>query len=313
MQETFDAHGAVLLTNTGLTELSQMQPFVELMLGAGMLYEGGANARETLDPYFLEVGAPATADLHYHHEMAYTGKSTRLLSFSARAALPGRAADGVARGASFLSDNVAATEELLQSDLGRQLKARGLTYWRDLTDATAYANGDNATVYNHWQLSFGTTDPIEAERRARDAGLKVQWGQDPHRNDTRYMRTSYTVSAFEYFPKLDRNLLYASIADDAQWFDSWPGLDTVPLHDRPLKLTFGDGGEFSRAQWEEFVALYDRHGFPIEWQQGDILVICNYRLAHGRPGYTVGSGEHRELGVTLGDTFDRVGDLPDKW
>jgi len=313
MRETFDAHGAVLLTNTGLTELSQMQPYVEAFIGAGAVYEGGANPREQLDPYFLEVGAPAIADLHYHHEMAYTGKSTKMLAFSARAALSGKAADGVSRGASFLSDNVAATEELMQTELGHQLQQRGLLYWRDLTDAEAYIEGPNSTVYNHWQLSFGTQDPVQAEQQARSAGLEVEWGQDPHRNHSRYMRTRYTVSAFEYCPGLDRNLLYASIADDAQWFDNWPGLDTVSLEHRPLKLTFGDGGEFTREQWEQWVALYDRHGFPIEWKQGDILVIDNYRLAHGRPGYEVLEGESRQLGVTLGQTFDRVGDLPDKW
>ena len=28
--------------------------------------------------------------------------------------------------------------------------------------------------------------------------------------------------AFEYFPRLDRNVLYASVADHGMWFDTWP-------------------------------------------------------------------------------------------
>merc|ERR1711908_200032 len=58
----------------------------------------------------------------------------------------------------------------------------------------------------------------EAQKRAEAKGLVVEWGKDG------YMKTRYTVSGFEYFPQLDRNLLYSAIADHGSWFDTWPGM-----------------------------------------------------------------------------------------
>ena len=112
---------------------------------------------------------------------------------------------------------------------------------------------------------------------------------------------------------LARNLLYSSIADDYMWFDSWMGVMDLPHWERPLKLNFGDDEVMTREEKQQFVDVFDAHGIPIYWRQGDISVICNFRTAHGRPGFKLENGEKRELGVVLGETFARVGDLPDKW
>ena len=52
--------------------------------------------------------------------------------------------------------------------------------------------------------SFMTDDRTEAERRAKEMGLLVEWGPDG------YMKTKFYASGFEYFPAGDRNLLYTS-------------------------------------------------------------------------------------------------------
>jgi hypothetical protein len=125
--------------------------------------------------------------------------------------------------------------------------------------------------------------------------------------------TRYYVSAFEYFPQLDRNLLYSSIADDGMWFDSWPKVMHLSYEQRPLKLTFGDDSEMSWDEKRQFVNIYDRFGTRVDWRVGDVVVFCNYRYAHGRPGIHLDEGEERELGVLIGEPFIRIGDLPDKW
>jgi hypothetical protein len=152
-----------------------------------------------------------------------------------------------------------------------------------------------------------TDDPDEAIAMARSRGLEAEWGPN------RLLKTRYYVSAFEYFPQLDRNLLYSSVADDGMWFDSWPKVMHLPYEERPLKLTFGDDTEMTREEKQLFVDVYDRFGIPIPWKAGDIAVVCNYRFAHGRPGIHLEDGEERELGVVIGESFERIGDLPDKW
>ena len=107
------------------------------MSGESSDYTGGGNERHRLEPYFYETGAPQAANLQYHHEMTYIGKSIKSISFSTIDALN----DGL-RGATYLSDAEGMTVELMKTDLGQKLKDKGLCYWRNLTDAEGTYNSD---------------------------------------------------------------------------------------------------------------------------------------------------------------------------
>jgi hypothetical protein len=300
MNAVFDAVGLVHLVNTGMTDVQAMRTAAMLVMKTQVEYEGGSNPRNVLEPNVYEVGAPLSAWLHYHHEMAYIGHSTTMLGFLCKHALDGR-------GHTFVSDNLGATDAILATDLGQKLKRLGLCYHRDLTDRDAFAGRQEIGVYNHWQKSMMTDDPAEAAEFARNKGLEVEWGPD------RLLQTRYYISAFEYFQPLDRNLLYSSVADDGIWFDTWPLVQHLPLEQRPLKLTFGDGTEMTPEEKQLFIDVYDKHGIPIEWREGDVALVCNYRFAHGRPAIHLGAGEKRELGVLIGSSYERVGDLEGKW
>ena len=300
MKQRFHDIGLVYLVNTGLSDLQRMRQFARLVVEQEMVYEGGANPRDSIEPNVYEVGAPLGAWLHYHHEMAYVGSSTKMLGFLAHHTL----AD---RGWTFVSDNLKATDDILATEFGQKLKEKGLCYHRNLTDRVAFEGRQEIGVYNHWQKSMLTEDPGEAEEIAASRGLKFSWGPD------RLLKTRYYISAFEYFQPLDRNLLYSSVADHGMWFDKWPLVMHLPYEDRPLNLTFGDDTPMSREELQLFVDIYDNYGTPIKWQQGDVAIICNYRFAHGRPEIVLNDNEQRELGVIVGDSFDRVGDVDGKW
>ena len=300
MNRLFDEIGVVYLVNTRLTDLQTMRRFAKLVVENEMRYKGGANPRSDLEPNVYEVGAPLQAWLHYHHEMAYVSHSTRMLGFLCHKSVRDK-------GYTYVSDNVQATDAILETELGQKLKDLGICYHRNLTDRDHYSGTEEIGVYNHWQKSMLTEDADEAEALAKSRGLEVEWGPN------RLLKTRYYISAYEYFPQLDRNLLYSSVADDGMWFDTWPNVMHLPYEERPLKLTYGDLSEFTRKDKELFVDVYDRFGVPIQWNTGDIAIVCNYRFAHGRPGIHLAENEERELGVLIGESYERVGDLPDKW
>lgn len=308
MSETFDRTGLVLLRNTELTRLSEMSKWANHIVDFGD-YQGGANSRASQEINVYDTGAPASAHLHYHHEMAYMGKSIRNLAFCCDKATEGK-------GAMFVSDNMAATDAILATDLGQKLKEKGICYVRCLTDAKIWEGKEQGGIYNHWQTSFGVDTVEEVERLATEKGLVFDWGED------NFLKTRCYISAFEYFSKLDRNVLYSSVADDAVWFDAWPGVMDLPTFDvlqqadgyhRPLKLLYGDDTPFTQEELQTYVDVYDRNAMPINWQVGDVLVVCNYRWAHGRPAYFLEGTEERNLGVVLGKTYHRVGQLEGKW
>lgn len=306
--DMFNEVGAVQMINTGMTKMGEMEKLSKLIMGKGMWYEGGANLRGYLERNVYDTGAPRHADLHYHHEMAYVKESTKTLSF-----LCEHAPRDPEKGATFIADNVAVTDEVLATDFGQKLKEKGLCYIRKLPDLKYFKdnNLDSSIVYNYWQTSMGTDDMDEAVEVANKMGLDVEWEDSPIFG--RYMVTKFYVSAFEYCPYTDRNLFYASLADDYMWFDTWPGVMDLPHWERPLKLNFGDDEVMTREEKQLFVDVYDHHGIPLYWKVGDVAMICNFRTAHGRPKYGLEGDEKRELGVVLGQAFKRVGDLPDKW
>jgi hypothetical protein len=309
MEKMYKEVGLVLLTKTGLTDLSTMRDWTKVIMKKEFDYTGGANSRDVIEANVYDVGAPRQAWFQYHHEMAYVGHSVKNIAFCCKSALD----DG--RGSTFVSDGVRATDAILKTEFGQKLKNKGVCYVRKLTDRDGYKNAvklqDNLNneegVYNHWQHSFGTEDPLEAQRMAEARGLVVEWGPDPLGHG-RCMLTKYYQSAFEYFEPLGRSMLYSSVADDHMWFDSWPGMMHLPPHCRPLELLFGDGTKMSDEEKRQFVDVYDNFGMPIRWNVGDIAIMCNWRWAHGRPSYEMREGEKRELGVILGEPYQRVGD-----
>jgi len=335
MRRLFHETGAVLLTNTGLTKETKyaMEKWAHVLMPSTMKYEGGANSRDSLNVNLnnvYETGAPLSAYLHYHHEMAYVKESVDRLCFMA-VDVPEDEHDPL-RGASYLSDNIKVTDYLLQTEMGKKLKEHGICYVRCLTDKEGLAEkqlswkdiesgkGQGTPIYNHWQDSFGVNSQEEAEVLAAKKGLRVDWG------DNRYMKTRFYVSGFEYFPQADKNLLYSSIADHGSWFDTWPGMEQLPDMDgfananesqKPLLITYGNDELITQEDLEVYTDAYDKFGFPVGglngWRNGDIATFCNYRFAHGRPGINLLEGQNREIGVMLGPMYTRVGCRQDKW
>lgn len=324
MQDNYADHGLVLLTNTGLKRLDHMQEVAEVILGGRMEYKGGANSRHVLEnSNVYDTGAPGTAHIHYHHEMAYVGKSVKNIAFGCSK----RPVSNPSEGWTYLSDQTQGTDWILNTTVGQKLREKGICYIRCLTDRRFFEeqnkgknlgwNGiDQVGVYNHWQQSFGTEDPAEAQKMAEERGLIVEWGENG------YMKTKLYIDAFEYDPITNRNYLYSSVADDSIWFDTWPGVAELPTlesynqttHDeRPLKITYGDDTDFTRDELIEYIQAYDLFGLPVRWEVGDVAIACNYRWAHGRPAYKLADGDERELGVTLGVEYERVGQRNDKW
>jgi hypothetical protein len=202
---------------------------------------------------------------------------------------------------------------MMDTKWGEKIKEKGLCYIRKLPDRKYFQDNDldDSIVYNFWQQSTLTEDMEEAEAVMRKKGLEVEWEDSPVFG--RYMVTKFYTSAFEYNPSDDKNTLYASVADDYVWFDTWPGLKDLPHWERPLKLNFGDGEVMTREEKQFWVDCYDQNGIPINWNKGDLAIVDNRRWLHGRPGYQLKEGEKRELGVVIGEVFEREHEREGKW
>jgi len=309
LKAKYDDVGLVHVQNTGLTDMSDQRRLARILMGDETEYEGGANPRDRVSDLgnVYDVGAPLCAALHYHHEITYKSHSIESLGFLCKHAVTGR--PGV--GWSFVSDSVQAHDAIMTTELGEKLKDKGLCFVRRMTDATADYTNYPGSVYNHWQSSWMTSDPDDAQAAAETQGLRVKWIHDPVLG--RVMETYFYQSAFEYIPSLDRNIMVTSIADDGEWFDSWPGIKDMPQETRPLEMLFGDETPISLEEKQLWTDSYDEFGIPLIWAPGDVAVLNNMLFAHGRPGIELAPGEQRELGVMLGRLFERRETKEGKW
>jgi hypothetical protein len=301
VREMFTNLGLVYLTNTGTNDATYLQKAFAPTMGNGQVYEGGANPRTTIEGNVYDTGVSMESFVHYHHEMAYLEESVELLAFFCN-----RLSAGVP-GSTYVSDNVGVTDAIASTSLGQKLKDRGICYIRKLTDAKQFTDKPPIGVYNHWQKSFLTEDQEVAERSARERGLVVEW------DENNQMITKFYAPSYEYCPYIDRNLLYASMADHSIWFDTWPHVQQLPQEERPLKMTYGDDSEFTIDEVSEFTEIYDDFGLQLPWKEGDAGLVCNYRFLHGRPVVHLAPGQERVLGVVLGNKFRRIGAQPGKW
>jgi len=317
MWENYQKTGLVLLTNTKTKDVDKMRKWAQIIMEDKLTsYKGGANSRGQIGNAVYDTGAPPSAHLHYHHEQAYIGNSVKNLAFLCEGATEGK-------GWMYVSNNEIATKEIMKLELGQKLREKGICYIRCLTDKQYYAekskgwNGkDEVGVYNHWQTSFQTDNYAEAEDLATQLGLRFNWGPN------NYLKTKNYISAFELCPFTNKNVLFSSVADDSVWFDTWPGVMELPtynafeeadMNQRPLKMTYGDDTDFTREELWQYMHVYDKGGMPIIWKEGDVLIVCNIRWAHGRPSYQLAPGEKRKLGVVLGSLFDRRGQDNTLW
>ena len=69
----------------------------------------------------------------------------------------------------YYSDNIGYTEDLLESPLGHKMREKGITVIRKYSDKKYHEmNPEEPNFCVTWQVNFGTSDPKEAEKLARE-------------------------------------------------------------------------------------------------------------------------------------------------
>ncbi|XP_063723257.1 uncharacterized protein LOC134851208 [Symsagittifera roscoffensis] len=304
VSDVFKRIGLVVLDNTGTRDPKLLKAPFKHILKSRANYEGGSNYRRPIgveDVY--DTGVTNEQTIHYHHEMGYSNRPPLSICFMCLQLTPG--VDGF----TYFCDNTAFTRDIEASDIGQKLIHKGTVIIRRWADEK-YVKKHGVTNYlTTWQLSFMTDDPKVAEERAREQSQQdIEWCEE-----TGTLSGRVYPDIYEYCPHSDRNLFWFSMADHAIWFDTHPQVNTTPDNERPHILKFGDGSDLSNEEVSQILDISANQGFKHSWKPGQSVLSCNYRFMHGRPGMSLNPGEVRQLGVVLGERFERVGPVPGKY
>jgi amino acid adenylation domain-containing protein/FkbM family methyltransferase len=149
-----------------------------------------------------------------------------------------------------------------------------------------------------WQTSFHTTEKSEVETYCRHALIEWEWKTDDK------LRTRQSRSAIAQHPQTGEMVWFNHVAF---WHVSSlepkvrEAMSAMFKEDElPYNTYYGDGSPIEDAVVEEIREAYREETIAFGWEKGDVLLLDNMLVCHGRNSY---SGPRRIL-AAMGDAYN---------
>ena len=178
---------------------------------------------------------------------------------------------------------------LLDPKIRDRFVEKKLMYVRNYTDGLDVS----------WQTFFRTSDRAAVEDYCRKASIEFEWS-----NGNR-LRTRQICPATITLPQTGERVFFNQIqlhhvsCLDAAVRESL--LSMLKEEELPRNVYYGDGSAIEDSIVEELGELYRQTSVSFPWRQGDILMLNNMMVAHGRNPYV---GE-RKIVVAMGEMIDK--------
>jgi alpha-ketoglutarate-dependent taurine dioxygenase len=277
-------HGAILFRGFGLTSAEQFRAAADLWFKSGLRdYVGGVSPRgQVMSGVYESTKFPAHLRIPQHNEMAYLPDPPRELAFFCEI-------EPTVGGETPLADS-RVIYQLIPDGIREALLRSGIAYHRYLNGPRMTLNHRNrhriAKLHTSWMAAFSTDDPKVVEKALTETGSQVEWDREGG------AKIANTLPAFRTHPESGEMLWFNQIAT----FLSSPrstGLWRWLLYQaafpvalvRPFHATFGDGKPITIAQLNLIHEAIDAATIRFQWQRGDLLLVDNFLVTHGRMPY----------------------------
>jgi alpha-ketoglutarate-dependent taurine dioxygenase len=266
--------GALLFRGFELRTTEEFGRLVDAFSGGSPRfgYAGGASPRRAMKGgggnVYNSTEYPPAIELSLHNELSYTDVYPSLLFFFCLVA-PGQG------GATTLGDSRRILSRIDGSVL-QAFRTHGVRYVRNLS-------ADAGSGYS-WQDAFETDDPAQAEAACRHIGASFEWWEG-------FLRVSQVRPAIARHPVTGEDVWF----NQADGFhpsaldkDTYASLLAYHGNEDAFRLTvsFGDGTPIRRDMLDEVRAAIAAERCEHQWQAGDVLVLDNLLMAHGRAPFT---------------------------
>jgi hypothetical protein len=271
VDEELPAAGGVLVRGLPLADRTG---FEKLVTGLGyepLGYRGGIAVRRNDSGVALKASEEdPRITLSPHNEMAYLPDSPRRVFFFCETA--------AAAGGEVPVNDIRQTVAAIPPDIQEVFRTRGVRYHRTL----AKESGPGATG---WADTFGTTDPHEVADHLGASGYDYEWGGDGGDDVLRY---HYRQDAFAAHPDTGQELWFNQVTElHCSYWRSHPDFPAdLPAHHYPATTTYGDGGPIEDDEISFLRGVLWRSTRAVRMRPGDLLVLDNRVVQHGRMSYT---------------------------
>lgn len=213
---------------------------------------------------FTANEAPSDVTICLHHEMAQTPVyPSRLFFFCEQPAEQG--------GATPLCRSDVLFERLKEEfpEFVADCETKGLLY----TNIMPAENDPTSGMGRSWQSTFRAENRESAEERLQTLGYSWEWLPDGCLRST--TPTLQAVMEIEPGRKTFFNQLIAAFHG---WKDS--------RNDPTKAVTFGDSSTLNPETMDRVAAIAEEFTFDVPWQKGDVALVDNRVVMHGRRTFT---------------------------
>ena len=267
------AHGAVVLRGFPVRETDD---FVALtgefpkFLGG---YAGGRAPRSAVKAHVMEATRlAASVELSLHSEMAYMRDYPKRLAFFARkiAAKSGETTIGDMR--DLINDIAPETLDKLRTH-----KIRMATNYGPKSDSLegSYAHMD----LRGWNQAFFTEDPQEVEAICAQKGLEPIWNEDGS------LTLLTHLEPFATHPVTGQALYRSGIHMRPQSQNDALTREIRARQKYPTGATLGNGEPLLPSELHQIDAACAARTVHWKWQAGDVMIVDNLQVWHGRNPY----------------------------
>lgn len=270
--DQLQAHGAILFRGFPVSSAEEFDRFLSAFKLPNFTYsESLSNAVRTnrTEKVFTANEAPASVSIFLHHEMAQTPIFPAKLFFYCEQAAEKGGSTPLCR-----SDILLEKLSLIDPAFVAACEESGVRYSNTMPGEDDAGSGQGRS----WKSTLSADSVEAAEAKLKDLGYSWEWlGSD-------LRVTSPVLPAVKTLADGRKVFFNQLIAAFRGWKDS--------RNEKSRAITFGDGCEISNQSMARAIELGDELSFDIPWQTGDVALVDNYLVMHGRRPF---EGQRRVL------------------
>jgi alpha-ketoglutarate-dependent taurine dioxygenase len=273
-------HGALLFRGFGMRSVPEFDQFVKAVSGEVLEYNERSSPRSRLSGrIYTSTDYPPDKPIFLHNEQSYNLNFPRkIFFFCVKAPELG--------GATPIADTRRIFRRIA-GDVRAGLIERKYMYVRNFGDGFGLS----------WQEAFQTTQRSEVQAYCRNHRIEYEW-KDGNRLRTRQVREVATRHpktgewvwfnhlTFFHVSTLDRKIQEEVVRALAE-------------EDLPNNTYYGDGHRIEEEVMDHLRAAYEQEKVRFDWEEGDLLILDNMLVSHGREPY---AGD-RSIAVGMADAW----------
>ena len=282
-EELLPVHGAILFRDFtgGVGNQMFCNEFAKLFGKELLSYDFGSTPRTDLgDGVYTATEYPAHQVIPLHNEQSYTQQWPKKIWFHC-------VVQPEVDGETPIADSRNIYQKI-PSEIRERFDNKKLLYVRN------YGNGLDLP----WTSVFNTDSREQVESYCRQNAIEFMWKEDGELKTWQRCQATarhHTTNEWVWFNQA--HLFHVSNLEESARETL---LDIVELEDLPRYVYYGDGSEIEDSILEHIRGVLDEEKVLFPWQEGDIMMLDNMLVAHGRSTF---SGK-RKIVVAMADAFD---------